>query len=44
MIAENKKIIYYLLEGTYLNKQMKVSEVISYFADFYDNFDSKTAK
>ncbi len=31
-------------ERTYLNKQMKVSEVISYFEDFYDNFDSKKAK
>ena len=31
-------------ERTYLNKQMKVSEVISYFEDFYDNFDSEKAK
>ena len=42
--VETKKIISYLPERTYLNKQMKVSEVISYFEDFYDNFDSKKAK
>ncbi len=42
--VESKKIISYLPERTYLNKQMKVSEVISYFEDFYDNFDSKKAK
>ena len=41
--VESKKIISYLPERTYLNKQMKVSEVISYFQDFYDNFDSKKA-
>ena len=42
--VETKKIISYLPERTYLNKQMKVSEVIDYFEDFYDNFDSKKAK
>ena len=42
--VETKKIISYLPERTYLNKYMKVSEVISYFEDFYDNFDSKKAK
>jgi ABC-2 type transport system ATP-binding protein len=42
--VESKKIISYLPERTYLNKQMKVSEVIAYFEDFYDNFDSKKAK
>ena len=42
--VDSKKIISYLPERTYLNKQMKVSEVISYFEDFYDNFDSKKAK
>ena len=41
---DTKKVISYLPERTYLNKQMKVSEVISYFEDFYDNFDSKKAK
>ena len=41
---DTKKVISYLPERTYLNKQMKVSEVISYFEDFYDNFDSEKAK
>ena len=42
--VESKKIISYLPEKTYLNKYMKVSEVIELFEDFYDNFDSKKAK
>ena len=42
--VESKKVISYLPEKTYLNKQMKVSEVLEYFNDFYDNFDIKKAK
>ena len=42
--VETKKIISYLPERTYLNKQMKVSEVIEYFNDFYNDFDSVKAK
>ena len=42
--VETKKIISYLPERTYLNKQMKVAEVINYFEDFYKDFDSKKAK
>ena len=42
--VETKKVISYLPERTYLNKQMKVSEVIDYFQDFYDNFDSEKQK
>ncbi|MBR6949999.1 MAG: ABC transporter ATP-binding protein [Bacilli bacterium] len=42
--VESKKIISYLPERTYLNKQMKVSEVIEFFSDFYDNFDADKAK
>ncbi len=42
--VESKKIISYLPERTYLNKQMTVLEVINYFSDFYDNFDSEKAK
>ena len=42
--GESKKVISYLPERTYLNKQMKVSEVIEYFKDFYDDFDSKKAR
>ena len=41
---ESKKIISYLPERTYLNKQMKVSEAIEFFKDFYDNFDTQKAK
>lgn len=41
---ESKKIISYLPEKTYLNKQLTVLEVINYFEDFYDDFDSKKAK
>lgn len=42
--VDSKKAVSYLPERTYLNKQMKVSEVIDYFEDFYDNFNSKKAK
>ena len=42
--VETKKVISYLPERTYLNKQMKVCEVVSFFEDFYEDFDSKKAK
>ena len=42
--VETKKVVAYLPERTYLNKQMKVSEIITYFSEFYENFDSKKAK
>ena len=42
--VESKKIISYLPERTYLNKQMKVAEVIDYFKDFYEDFDEEKAK
>ncbi len=42
--VDSKKVISYLPEKTYLNKQMKVSEVIDYFKDFYDDFDEIKAK
>ena len=42
--VETKKVISYLPERTYLNKQMKVSEVIEYFKDFYEDFDDEKAK
>lgn len=41
--VESKKVISYLPERTYLNKQMKVSEVIELFKDFYQDFDEKKA-
>ena len=40
---ESKKIISYLPERTYLDKSMRVIEVIEYFCDFYDNFDKEKA-
>lgn len=42
--VESKKIISYLPERTYLDKSMKVKEVIKYFEEFYENFDSEKAK
>ena len=42
--VESKKIISYLPERTYLDKSMTVDNVIEFFEDFYDNFNSKKAK
>lgn len=42
--VESKKVISYLPERTYLNKQMTVLEVVNYFNDFYNNFDINKAK
>lgn len=41
--VESKKIISYLPEKTYLPDWMKVSETISFFKDFYEDFDEKRA-
>ncbi len=35
---ETKKLVSYLPEKTYLNNWMKVSDLISFFRDFYDDF------
>lgn len=35
---ETKKIVSYLPEHTYLNDWMRVSELITFFADFYEDF------
>lgn len=40
---ESKKIISYLPERTYLNKEMRVSEVLKFFVEFYDNFNFQKA-
>lgn len=40
---ESKKIISYLPERTYLNMNMKVSELLIFFEDFYDDFDKNKA-
>ena len=42
--VETKKIVSYLPERTYLNKQMKVIEVLNYFKDFYENFNVEKAQ
>lgn len=42
--TQTKKVVSYLPERTYLNREMKVSEVIDYFADFYDDFDADKAR
>lgn len=36
---ESKKIVSYLPEQTYLNDWMKVKDIISFFGDFYEDFD-----
>ncbi len=41
--VETKKIVSYLPEKTYLNDWMKVSEIISFFKDFYADFKSEKA-
>lgn len=41
--VETKKIVSYLPEKTYLNDWMKVSEIISFFKDFYTDFNSEKA-
>lgn len=42
--VESKKIIAYLPERTYLDKSMKVKEVLKFFTEFYENFDNEKAK
>lgn len=41
--VESKKIISYLPERTYLDKDMKVKQVIKYFEEFYENFNKNKA-
>lgn len=40
---ESKKMISYLPDHTYLNDWMKVKEIIRFFADFYEDFESERA-
>jgi len=40
---ETQKIVSYLPERTYLNDWMKVSDIINFFKDFYEDFDEKRA-
>ena len=41
--VESKKVISYLPERPYLNKQMKVKDAINFFKDFYEDFDANRA-
>lgn len=41
--VNSKKVISYLPERTYLDKTMRVTDAIKYFADFYSDFDSEKA-
>lgn len=41
--VESKKIISYSPERTYLDKDMKVSEILKYFSTFYEDFDYEKA-
>ena len=40
---ETKRIVSYLPERTYLNDWMKVSDILNFFNDFYDDFDMDKA-
>ncbi|MEE0775619.1 MAG: ABC transporter ATP-binding protein, partial [Bacillota bacterium] len=40
---ETKKIVSYLPERTYLNDWMKVKDIITFFADFYEDFNENKA-
>ena len=42
--VNSKKTIAYLPERTYLDKEMKITEVFHYFEEFYDNFNIEKAK
>lgn len=39
----SKKIISYLPERTYLDKNMKIEQIIKFFTEFYDDFNKKRA-
>lgn len=41
--VETKKIVSYLPDTTYLNEWMKTSDIIEFFADFYEDFNSEKA-
>ena len=41
--VESKKIISYLPEKTYIDREMKVKDAIKYFEEFYNDFDTEKA-
>lgn len=42
--VESKKVIAYLPERTYLDKDMTIQQVLTYFEEFYDNFNRQRAE
>ena len=42
--VESKKIIAYLPERSYLDKSMNVNQILTFFSEFYDNFNINTAR
>ena len=40
---DTKSMVSYLPERTYLNDWMRVSDIVEYFDDFYEDFDSAKA-
>lgn len=40
---ESKRVISYLPERTYFDKDMRVKEAVGFFSEFYDDFDEKRA-
>lgn len=42
--VESKKIISYLPERSYLDKSMTVNQILTFFSEFYDNFNINTAR
>lgn len=41
--VQTKRIVSYLPERTYLSDWMRVSDIIAFFGDFYDNFNKEKA-
>ncbi|MDE6903404.1 MAG: ABC transporter ATP-binding protein [Lachnospiraceae bacterium] len=41
--VESKKIVSYLPDHTYLDSGLRIREIISYFKDFYEDFDENRA-
>ena len=42
--VETKKMVSYLPEHTYIPLHMRVEEILSYFEDFYEDFDRARAE
>lgn len=41
---QTKRLVSYLPENSYLNSWMRVKEILSFFNDFYEDFDIEKAK